>query len=41
MIGVQPAVRSLDSAAGSACPRDIVPINGNNPTSIEIELLGR
>ena len=25
----------------SACPQDIVPINGGNPTSIEIELLGR
>jgi uncharacterized protein YcgI (DUF1989 family) len=25
----------------SACPQDIVPINGRNPTSIEIELLGR
>jgi uncharacterized protein YcgI (DUF1989 family) len=23
----------------SACPQDIVPINGRNPTSIEIELL--
>lgn len=25
--------------AVSACPQDIVPINGNNPTAIEIELL--
>jgi uncharacterized protein YcgI (DUF1989 family) len=23
----------------SACPQDIVPINGCNPTSLEIELL--
>jgi uncharacterized protein YcgI (DUF1989 family) len=25
----------------SACPQDIVPINGGNPSSIELELLGR
>ncbi len=24
----------------SACPQDLVPINGGNPTSLEIELLG-